>query len=215
MDLKTEFVLVRHGQTYGNISRTLQGHSNTDLDATGVKQVKLLGRRLKHHPPFDVIISSDLQRAIDTAKIIIESIGGELISIPELREWNLGLLEGRQWNDLQQEYPDVMSVFRDGGVDVEVPGGERRSVMEKRLADCLDNLAVKYAGQRLLLVTHGGALRAIFRHLVGLPAAGNVFPQISNASYSSCFHSNNTWQVTCWNDTAHLNPEMLNELFTL
>ncbi len=209
---RTEFVIVRHGQTHGNVTRTLQGQSNTDLDETGIRQVNLLGQRLKNQPAFDAIISSDLKRAIDTAQILLHYIGGNIIPNPALREWNLGILEGRNWQELQREYPEIMNSFLNSHVDVEVPGGERRSEMEKRVAGCLDKLASEHAGKRLLLVTHGGALRAIFRHIVGLPARSNMLPQTSNASYNSCTCSNAIWQMTCWNDTAHLNHALLNEL---
>ncbi len=211
---RTEFVIIRHGQTHGNITRTLQGQSNTDLDETGVQQVRLLARRLKSHPAFEAVISSDLKRARDTAQILVDSIGGTIIPNAGLREWNLGILEGRSWQDLQLEYPQIMNSFLNSHKDVEVPGGERRSVMEKRVSECLDILASEFAGKRLLVVTHGGVLRAIFRHIVGLPAGNNMLPQTSNASYNSCTCTNGIWQLTCWNDTAHLNPNMLNELVT-
>lgn len=211
---RTEFVIIRHGQTHGNITRTLQGQSNTDLDETGVQQVRLLARRLKSHPAFDAVISSDLKRARDTAQILVDSIGGTIIPNAGLREWNLGILEGRSWQDLQLEYPQIMNSFLNSHKDVEVPGGERRSVMEKRVSECLDTLASEFAGKRLLVVTHGGVLRAIFRHIVGLPAGNNMLPQTSNASYNSCTCTNGIWQLTCWNDTAHLNPALLHELIT-
>jgi len=211
---RTEFVIIRHGQTHGNITRTLQGQSNTDLDETGVQQVRLLARRLKSHPAFDAVISSDLKRARDTAQILVDSIGGTIIPNAGLREWNLGILEGRSWQDLQLEYPQIMNSFLNSHKDVEVPGGERRSVMEKRVSECLDILASEFAGKRLLVVTHGGVLRAIFRHIVGLPAGNNMLPQTSNASYNSCTCTNGIWQLTCWNDTAHLNPALLHELIT-
>ena len=211
---RTEFVIIRHGQTHGNITRTLQGQSNTDLDETGVQQVRLLARRLKSHPAFEAVISSDLKRALDTAQILVDSIGGTIIPNAGLREWNLGILEGRSWQDLQLEYPQIMNSFLNSHKDVEVPGGERRSVMEKRVSECLDILASEFAGKRLLVVTHGGVLRAIFRHIVGLPAGNNMLPQTSNASYNSCTCTNGIWQLTCWNDTAHLNPALLHELIT-
>ena len=211
---RTEFVIIRHGQTHGNITRTLQGQSNTDLDETGVQQVRLLARRLKSHPAFEAVISSDLKRARDTAQILVDSIGGTIIPNAGLREWNLGILEGRSWQDLQLEYPQIMNSFLNSHKDVEVPGGERRSVMEKRVSECLDILASEFAGKRLLVVTHGGVLRAIFRHIVGLPAGNNMLPQTSNASYNSCTCTNGIWQLTCWNDTAHLNPALLHELIT-
>ena len=211
MKEQTEFVFVRHGQTDGNLTRNLQGQSNTDLDETGIRQVKLLALRLKNHPPFDAIISSDLKRTLDTAKILVDGIGGNIIPTPALREWNLGLLQGRSWDELQIEFPEIIKAFRNSRIDVEVPGGERRSEMEKRIWDCLDGLACTYTGKRLLLVTHGGALRAIFRHIVGMPDGNNLLPQTSNASYNSCTWTAGTWQMTCWNDTAHLSPEMRHE----
>ena len=72
------------------------------------------------------------------------------------------------------------------------------------MANCLDQLAEKHAGKKLLLVTHGGVLRAIYRHVVGFVAPGRLVPQTTNASMGCFCLRDAHWQMTCWNDCSHL-----------
>ena len=212
---KTEFVLIRHGETLANKEAILQGQSESALSEEGLEQAKLLAKRLQYHPPFDHIFSSDLTRCMITAQCTVDLIGGEIIAAKELREWDFGELEGRKRDELIKEYPEVMNFFINSHQEIIVPGGEKRSELESRIKNYFTYLAKEYTGKRLLVFSHGGALRSLFRFIVGYPAANNIFPQISNASYSSCIHSKNGWQLVCWNDTAHLNKGFMQEEATL
>ncbi|NLZ62518.1 MAG: histidine phosphatase family protein [Lentisphaerae bacterium] len=213
MSTRTEMVIVRHGETEGNRTRTLQGQSNTDLNQVGRLQVERLALRLQKQAPFTAVYSSDLQRAMDTARIILEKIpAAPLIPTPALREWNLGHLQGYTWAELEDKSPGVREAFRQGGEDVQAPGGEKRSELEKRVRECLQSLALRHVGERILLVSHGGALRSMFKYVVGVPKAPNLLPVTSNASYNQIVYDNGSWQLLCWNDTAHLEGIELNEL---
>jgi len=213
MSTRTEMIIVRHGETEGNRTQTLQGQSNTDLNQMGRLQVERLARRLQKQPPFTAVYSSDLQRTMDTARIILEKIpAAPLIPTPALREWNLGHLQGHTWAELEEKSPGVRDAFRQAGDDVQAPGGEKRSELEKRVWDCLQSLALRHVGERILLVSHGGALRSMFKFVVGVPKAPNLLPVTSNASYNQIVCAKGAWQLLCWNDTAHLEGIELNEL---
>ncbi len=209
----TEFTVIRHGQTAANLSGHLQGHSNTELDALGIQQAQCAAERLRGET-FDHIFSSDLRRAMQTARIIAEAVGGEVIPLSSLREWHLGELENRPNTELWKEYPQIMNAFKYEGGDLLVPGGESRFQFLKRVADCIDSLAVQYEGKRLLLITHAGTLRAIFRRIVG-PAADDVLlPLVSNAAYSRFCRRGDRWQLCCWNDVSHLKNTKVRESVT-
>lgn len=205
MSISTEFVFVRHGQTHANSQNILQGQSESELDQTGRRQARLLALRLHQQAPFDFIYSSDLKRAYDTARYICRKTGGEIIRSPELREWNFGELQGRERDELLRKHPDIMRSLYKTGDAVDIPGGESRDEMEQRCQGFIETLARRHAGKRLLLVTHGGTLRAIFRRVVAPPGPDCLQPNAANCSYSSCvFTAEQKWQLTCWNDVSHL-----------
>lgn len=199
----TDFTVIRHGQTAENLSGRLQGHTDTELDRLGLLQARCAAERLRGET-FDHIFSSDLRRAMLTARIIAEAVGGEAVPLPALREWHLGDLENRLTAELWEKYPQVMNSFKYEGDDLPVPGGESRFEFLKRVADCIDSLAAQYEGKRILLVTHAGALRAIFRRIVGPVGNDSLLPQVSNAGYSRFCRRGDRWQLCCWNDVSHL-----------
>ena len=199
----SEFTMIRHGQTVDNIKGRLQGHHDSPLDATGLAQAKAIALRLAGEH-FDVIYSSDLSRAMTTAQEIAKTIGIAPMPLRALREWNLGDLEGRPCSELWEKYPEIMNCFKYESPDIPVPGGESHHEFESRVAECLESLAEKHAGQRVLLVTHGGVMRSVFKHIVGPVHNGSLLSLISNASYSRFCRRDGLWQLCCWNDISHL-----------
>lgn len=200
----TEFVAIRHGQTAENASHVLQGHLDTGLDATGWRQAAALAARLRQEGGFDRLVCSDLRRARETAGVLGAALSLPLELEPALREWNLGVLQGHSRFRLDVLFPDVVAAFTPAGGDVVIPGGESRRALECRVTGCLERLLASCSGERLLLVTHGGALRALFRYLSGETLLAQPTPATDNAGYSHFCHQSGRWRLTCWNDTAHL-----------
>lgn len=201
--MTTDFTLIRHGQTTANMSGILQGFLDTELDETGIRQAECAAERLRDEK-FDCIFSSDLKRAMQTAQIIARFHDLEVVPVKELREWHLGDLEDRPCAELKKQYPEIMHCFGLDGGEVVVPGGESRLEFFRRVADCLESMAEKHAGKRILLITHGGVLRAVFRHVVGMVTAQAMIPVTSNASYTHFVKRDKLWQLCCWNDVSHL-----------
>ena len=202
-DMTTEFVAVRHGETDENLHSILQGQSDTHLNALGIRQAECVAERLKHEH-FDLIYSSDLQRAMRTAELIAEPHKLPVFPLRALREWNLGALQGGKWEDLRVKFPAAMQAFREERVDFQVPDGESRADFYQRVADCLDEMSERFEGKRILLVSHGGALKAMFRHVVGQVAESSRLPLTSNASVSQFRYVDGFWQLVSWNDIYHL-----------
>lgn len=199
-----EFTVVRHGQTAENVRGILQGWLDTPLDELGLRQSRAAAESLRGEK-FDLLVSSDLRRALESAAPLAERLGLPVVKLPALREWHLGELEGRSVKELQREYPAIMDAFlRDTDAELEVPGGESHAAFFARVAACLDLLADENPGRRLLLVTHGGVLRAIYRHVAGFVAPGRLIPQTGNACICRFGRRGGEWQLTCWNDLSHL-----------
>ena len=105
-----KFFLVRHGQTEWNEGSRYQGHSNVLLSSFGRKQAEGLRRRLSGES-IDIIYSSDLSRARDTAQVIASDCKAEVIACEELRELDFGELEGMPVAEVNRRYPQISQAW--------------------------------------------------------------------------------------------------------
>ncbi len=203
--MTTELVVVRHGETDANLNGILQGQHDIPLNELGLRQAECAAERLRHEH-FDHIFSSDLSRAMVTARTIAEYHPAvPVVGLRALREWNLGVLQGGKWSDLREKYPEVDRAFREGSKVTKVPGGESISDLHQRVADCLDELADRYEGKRLLLVSHGGAIKEMFRHVVCMDIGEfSRMPLTGNTGVGSFRRIDGKWQLVSWNDMSHL-----------
>ena len=196
-----ELWLVRHGQTEANSRGEIQGQTESPLDATGISQAKLLVGKLKKET-FDAVYSSDLGRALNTARILAPDRIIEVI--PELREWALGNWEGRLIRDIQEEDPVLWKRLYDDS-DLEFwPGGrgESRREMQARVRNLLESFAKRHGGEKILVISHGGFLRAAFRYIMGNEMSG--MPLTSNTSLNILTNDGDGWKIVRWNDLSHL-----------
>jgi 2,3-bisphosphoglycerate-dependent phosphoglycerate mutase len=199
----TRVVVVRHGQTYWNVEARIQGHGDSGLTEAGIAQAEAIGARLVEEP-CDVLISSDLGRAHETAKRISSRNGHPIHLDPRLRERAFGVGEGMGYAELDRAYPG--SFLRTGMVDPDlcVPGGESRRQFHTRVRDAFEEMVVKHAGRNLIVVAHGGVLTSLYRHIHGI-ALETAHPiPIANASYNRMRHDGRQWAIEVWSDTAHL-----------
>lgn len=211
----TEFIVVRHGQTIANKTGTLQGQTDTPLDETGIAQAQAVAEHLKSEQ-IDVVLSSDLGRAVATAEEIVKFHNG-LTVIPDqgLREWDLGDLQGKTYAELNTEYPEVMAAFKTPANDLIIPGGESFIAFQNRISETLERIAAAYPGKRILLVSHGGATQRMFCHVAGCVRNGNITPLCANASISGFRKlENGAWQLTKWSETGHLAHIVMHETLT-
>lgn len=170
----TRVFWVRHGENVANLSRTFS-HRVFDGDLTdrGRDQALILARSLADvRPRFTEMWVSPLRRAVQTAEILGHEldlhISGEL---DELREINVGELDGRNDATAWSIYDDVLANWRQGNLDRRLPGGENGHELVARVSSALHRLASVSAG-RALIVAHGAILRAAVPTLMGTPDPG-------------------------------------------
>ena len=202
----TEFFFARHGETDANLTGILQGQGNHPLNRNGQAQAAALAAYLRD-TGFDVIYTSDLLRAAETAAEIA-ACGHEkvpLIKTPELREMDCGDLEGKKWDELRAKYADKVNVFY-REISCCFPGGESKDGFQLRISTFLEDVLARHRGGKILLVSHGGVLQRVFRHIAGSVKHSNLLPLAGNASLSSFLYSEKqqAWQLTSWNFTEHL-----------
>ena len=199
----TRFIVVRHGETEWNVAARIQGHGDSPLTAMGVAQADAVAQRLATEK-FDRIVASDLARAHETAKRI-GAVNAHPIDLdPRLRERSFGDGEGLSYEEVDRLYPGAFSRVRETDPDYRIPGGESRREFHERVVAGVEAIAKRHAGETLVLVTHGGVLSTLYRHIhaIALEKAHSI--AITNASYNSLAFDGSRWSVETWNCTLHL-----------
>ena len=200
----THFVVVRHGETRSNLEQRIQGQGDSPLTESGLAQAEAIARRLAAERAFDVLVSSDLGRALETARPIARSTGREIRIDPRLRERHFGIGEGLTYEEVGERFPGA---FRgDGAIDPDyaIPGGESRRRFHERVAHAFEALAAEHPGARLVVVTHGGVLATLYRHIHRIPLAEPRRIAIGNASYNAMSFAAGAWTLHAWSDDDHL-----------
>lgn len=157
--------VVRHGQTDSNLNHKIQGHSETSLNERGKLQAQMVSKKLKSIK-FDAVFSSDLLRTRQTAEII--TLGRELAlkTTQALRERRYGKLEGQSFDVLSKIDEYKRSLSREKRIAYKpYPDVESDEELITRVITFLRELAVGYAGKTILVVSHGGVMRALLNHL--------------------------------------------------
>lgn len=151
-----ELLLVRHGQTDWNLAHRVQGHTDTPLNAVGREQACALADSLAA-PSLVAVYSSDLSRAYETAIAVARVHGLEVTVDRDLREKNFGSWEGLTDTEIADRFPDaVRGRWGDGETTEEVA---------ERAVAAIERIRRRHPVGRVLVVSHGGALRAILDHL--------------------------------------------------
>jgi phosphoserine phosphatase len=161
----TIILLARHGQSDWNATRRWQGHADRPLTEKGRAQATALAERLAHIE-LDAVYSSDLRRAADTARVVAEAQGVELVQRPELREVDVGAWSGLTREEAEERFPDGFARWREG-----FPGwddGEDYDEMAQRVTKAVVEIAHAHEGGRALVVSHGGPIRALHAAALGL-----------------------------------------------
>ena len=164
---ETEIILIRHGETEWNSQKRMQGHSNSDLSLVGQAQIQALGQWMKN-VPFDHIYSSDSLRAKQTAEAITQFSGHELKIDLRLREKNLGVFEGLTSEEARERHPEVFRLFKTAGSKYVIDEGESTQQLQDRALEIVNEIRIKHPEERVLLVTHGGFIRVVMKHSLGL-----------------------------------------------
>jgi broad specificity phosphatase PhoE len=183
----TTILIARHGQSDWNQEKRWQGHADRPLTERGREQAQVLADRLAHIE-LDAVYSSDLHRARDTAAVVAESQGLDLRQLPDLREVDVGSWSGLTRAEAEERFPEGFARWRDG-----YPGwkdGETYEAMTDRVLRAVDEIAAEHDGGRVLVVSHGGPIRAMHAAALGLDvhAYRRLRPVEPNARLSAvCF----------------------------
>jgi broad specificity phosphatase PhoE len=181
---ETHFGLLRHGQTDWNINFLLQGVTDIPMNRTGIDQIRLAAKAIRRED-WDVVLTSPLDRARQTAEIIQSELGFDSVIEEQLLiERSFGEAEGLSHEQWRQKYANLDHI----------PGGESRTELAERSQLLLDNVASNFAGKRVLAVSHGALIRTLIAiaSKYELPRDGE---RLGNASLNIVRHQQQKWRV--------------------
>lgn len=182
--------LLRHGQTDWNIDLRLQGTTDIPMNQVGIAQVQAAAKHLTRD--WDVLLSSPLGRARQTAELVAKQIGIQQISIePLLLERAFGIGEGLTYAEWGEKFAKLD----------DIPGAESRSSVEARARELLSHIEQNYAGAKVLAVSHGALIRFVLSEVTNgtIPPAGE---RLQNASLH-ILHHRDSWQLEAWQPHPH------------
>ena len=211
----TSIILIRHGETAWNAERRLQGHTDIALNAEGERQAEALADALAGEA-IDHIVSSDLQRARQTAQALAERHGLAVRTDPALRERCYGAFEGLRYADIEQHYPQEFAAWQGRDIDAVMPPGTRVAESFRRFharsVDAILSWAAAHTGATLALVAHGGVLECAYRAALGMALDTPRHFAVKNASINRFSVVDGKLVLTSWGEVAHLEARALDEL---
>jgi len=181
----THIGLFRHGQTDWNINFLLQGVTDIPMNTTGIEQVRSAAKVINKED-WDMILTSPLGRARETAAIIADELGFTDIQQHDLLiERSFGEAEGLSYEQWKSKYSNLD----------EIPGGESKSELTVRSQLLLDTLASIYPGKKILAISHGALIRTVLAI-----SSENELPRdgerLGNACLNIVSHQGESWTIT-------------------
>jgi probable phosphoglycerate mutase len=200
--MTTRLTVIRHGETEWNMKGKQQGHDDSPLTETGIKQAEAITRSLE--PEFDCMMTSDLGRAARTAEIIGEALGLDIIKHRGLRERHLGIMQGLTMEEFMNKHPEEYGAFRSGDSSYVIPGGESIGQRYSRVVAAFMDIAATYTGKNILIVTHGGSLDSLIRFVLSIPLSSKRCFSLINGSINRFTVTHGIWRLESWGETCHL-----------
>ena len=202
---ETTLYLVRHGQTDSNVRKLLHGSTDVPLDAKGIRQAHLVAERLANEIRADALVSSPLDRALTTARIIGGRIGMEPVVNPGLSEMDFGALEGVTIESIAEDYPEIACRLLDfDDFDLTWPKGESRRQFHTRVFATFQALLTEYSEHSVVVVAHGGVIGSILAQVEGVSPNNWLAYQIANCGLSHLHITAEHTSVHLVSDVVHL-----------
>jgi glucosyl-3-phosphoglycerate phosphatase len=187
-------LLWRHGRTRWNVEHRFQGQADPPLDEVGQQQAAVSARLLAAYSP-TVIVSSDLIRAVRTARPLAELLGLPVSLDPRLRERSLGSWEGLTRDEVGRAHPDEYGHWL-AGREAHQEGSESRAEVGDRAVAAL----AATAGDTIVLVTHSATAMALTGRLLGLPVTGwRAVGPLGNGRWSEFTEDEHGWRLRAHN----------------
>ena len=206
-------LLVRHGETEGNVSRRLQGPDDP-LTERGRRQAAEIAAHLAGRKDVAALYASPYPRAFETARAIGVALGLEPEPRVALVEIDVGRAAGYRFEEWAEAFPEEAERFRNQGVDYAWPGGESGRDLSARTEAELGRIFEAHGreGEGVIVVSHGGALAWILAHLLGEPDGEwpyqySLFDNCSVTEAEVAASGEGPARLLYTNEVGHLSPD--------
>ena len=197
-------LLVRHGETPWNVTLQYQGQGKVPLNERGLEQARRCAERLTRYGA-TALYSSDIVRAWQTAEVIGEALALKPIPMPELREIDVGQWEGHTPEELYRRFPDHMAEYRRDPARTVRLGGESYAQLQTRALVALNHIQERHQQDAAIVaVSHGGTIRALLCHVIGLDLGNFGRMWLDNGSITELRLGQSGWRLMRLNDNAHV-----------
>ena len=207
----TLLYFARHGETDDNAHLVFQGQGGKGLNARGRAQARRLAERM-HKARITTIVSSDLQRAEETSRIVGHACDVVHSVDADLREVDVGHWTGKSHERIAELYPEEWAAWS-AGLDLRRGGGETYGELAIRIEKAVARIVAMDARDPILVVSHGGSIKSYVAKLLGVSTDGmRALAGVGNCGLTIVEHdSRGRLRLHAWNDTAHLEGLLVEE----
>jgi 2,3-bisphosphoglycerate-dependent phosphoglycerate mutase len=199
----TRITAIRHGETAWNVDTRIQGQLDIGLNAKGRWQAERAGAALADED-IDVVYSSDLWRAYDTALSVAKPHGLMVQTDEALRERGFGEFQGKTFAQIEATLPEQALLWRKRVPDFAPPGGESLLQLRERVVQCVQSLAEKNVGKHIVIVSHGGVMDVLYRAATSLDIQAARTWDLHNAAINRMLWNGTHLSLVGWADTSHI-----------
>ncbi len=202
--MRTEMILVRHGETHWNAEGRIQGKEDSPLTERGILQAKAVAVRLQHEG-FTALYASHLGRVRETAQHIAAVTGHTIQTDERLQERSYGIFEGLTQTEASTRHTTLYQTYKTNySPDFAVPEAESMRQMLARGQTVFQELTQRHPGERIVVVSHGSFLRVILGTILGVQLGNRYGFQLANGSLSEIVFETDEWRVTTLGEVYHL-----------
>lgn len=192
-------ILVRHGESEGNMRRIMQGQLDMPLTEAGREQARLVAARIASMP-VAAVYSSPLARAFETAQTIAVQHAVVVEAVDELQEGGWGEAQGLTWAEVTTRW----NVGSGRPLHEVIPGAETPESLRSRAANAVDGLLDRHASDVAVCVSHAGTLAQVIAHLLGMPVGNLPRLRTGNTAVTVVEGSSEDAVISLLNDMCHL-----------
>jgi probable phosphoglycerate mutase len=206
--MTTRICFIRHGETDWNVAHRIQGQTDVPLNETGRSQALAMAFNAGHYE-FSAIVSSDLQRAADTAQMLAERRGLAVSTMPQLRERHFGIFQGLTAAEGLQLNPAAHACYIGRDVNYDFETGESMLRFAERVAEAVYFITSQYPKQSIAVVSHAGVLEIVYRKATGRPLHTPRDFAIPNCALNWFNFDEHGWHLEVWDDHHHLTKVLM------
>lgn len=200
----TRLIIVRHGESEGNLKKEFHGQYMSDLTEKGHAQAECTAQFLESFH-IDKIYSSDIPRAYSTALHTAKCKGLDIIKEQGIREIRAGKWEQMKFDDIMVEYPEDYEIWHNNISECRCPAGESVKELSERVIETVGKLALENDGKTIMIASHATPIRALICHFGGYPIEHmKNLNWVPNASVTVVEYEKGNFEIKLLAESKHL-----------